>query len=284
MLTGFYTNISGLYYNEQKLANVSNNLANVDTTGFRRSMMMLRTREENPSTKWVDSQVKERMPSIYGIQRSGVYNDYSAGDLRETGSQFDLALPTELKNAFFAVKRLDPADKDIYYTRNGTLSIGPSNPVDPNSEPALYISGHMAVGADGQPITIDPLAGDLNVAVDGTVSQAGRDVAQIPVYRLDKSPDPMTQEPAELQRLQQLGDSLFKVPEDRKQEFFAHQLQVGEGGVQRLTLQGMKEASNVNPMAEMMEMMNATKSYEANTKAVRAQVDGLLKLFQMVRK
>ncbi len=285
MLTGFYSNISGMYYNEQQLANVSNNLANADTTSFRRSMMMLRTREENPSTKWVDSQVKDRLPTQYGVQRAGVFNDYeTTGTLKATDSPMNIAIPTELKNAFFAVKRLDSNDQNTYYTRNGTLSMGPSNPADPASEPALYISGQLAAGADGQPIHVDPLAGPLSINAEGIISQGNDEVGQIPVYRLNKSSDPTSEKDADLQRLEQLGDSLYKIPDDAKGEFYAKRLVVGEAGVSRLTLQGMSEGSNVNPMSEMVDMIDVTKSFEANSRAVRTQVDGLLKLFQLVRK
>ena len=285
MLTGIYSGVSAQHYNGQKLGVISNNLANAETTGFRRSMMIVKSRDENSYSRWIDPEVKKRLPKDHGVQRTGIYKNYNApGDLQLTKNPFDVAIPTELKNAFFSVKGQGADDKSAYYTRNGTLSLGLLNPADQNSPSVLHIGGHIALDEGKQPIQVDPLNGPIKITSGGILQQDGVDVSEIPIYRLNKKADPNNQASANLQGLEQRGNSLFAVPEGKEKEFNPFRLRVGVNGVHRLVLQGMKEGSNVNLFQELVEMMNVTKSSSANKKAISIQSDGLSKLFQLVRR
>lgn len=284
MLTGYYSGVSGLYYNEQKLGVTSNNLANSNTSGFRRSLMVLRSREENPYTRQIDPMVKERLPDTYGIQRTGVYKSMDeAGALKHTGNDFHVAIVPEQKNAFFAVRKNDPNDPQLYYSRSGNLSFGPLNPNQPDGPKVLLAGGHRLVDQGGNPIQIDPENGPLRIGDDGVIYQNDEEQGQIAVFRLNKSADPTVQQSANLQLLEQMGEGLFRVPEGKEGEFYPSQLQVGQAGISRLMKQGTQEASNVNVYHELMEMMNANRSYGANVRAMNQQFDGLDKLFQMIR-
>ena len=211
MLLGFHANVSGMNYNSEKLNVVSNNLSNADTSGFRRSLSVIRTRAEHDLNKWIDPTTKERIPTFYGNERTGVYKIYEdTGRLQETGNSMDVAIPPELQNAFFSVKRNNPNDPTNYFTRNGTLSFGAQDPNNPDSPNVLYLGGHLALDETKQPIEIDPTLGKLTISVDGTVKQGESTVGELPIYRLNKSPDPNTQQGANLQQLHQMGDSLFK--------------------------------------------------------------------------
>lgn len=283
MLLGFHSNVSGMNYNSEKLDVVSNNLSNTNTAGFRRSLSVMRTRAEHEGTKWVDPAARKRLPDFYGTQRTGVYKVYSdTGTIQETGNNMDIAIPPELKNAFFSVQR-NNGDPTTYYTRNGTLSFGPQDVSNPNSPNVLYLGGHLALDDGNQPIEVDPSLGELGISVDGTVRQGQAIVAELPVYRLNKSSDPNVQQSANLQLLNQMGDSLFKIPPDLQQEFHPNRIEIGEG-VNRVLAQGMREGSNVNPISELVYMMEATKSYSSNASAIEKQMNGLEKLFELVRR
>lgn len=284
MLVGFYSGVSGLLYNEEKLAVTSSNLSNVDTSGFRRSLLVLRSRDENSASKWVDSDVRRRVPKFYGIRRAGVYKIYEdTGTLKDTGNPHDIAIPPELKNAFFSVSRTDPLDDQTYYTRNGSISIGPEDTSVPGSPTVLYLGGHIALDESGNPLEVSPNGGELEIGRGGIVRQGGEVLGELPIFRLNKSPDPNIQQSANLQQLLQLGDSLYKVPNGFEREFNPSRIMIGENGVSQLMLQGLVEGSNVNPIDELLHMTEATKSYSSNMSSISSQMDGLEKLFQMVR-
>ena len=284
MLTGFFSGISGMLYNQQKLDVTSHNLANVNTTGFRKSNMVLKTRKENDFTRSLDSAAARRYVSNNGIQRMGVFKNFDkTGELRQTGNSMDLGIVPELKNAFLAVRRPGDNSGKVYFTRNGRLSFGPLDPSNPNSPSVLYASGHVVVDVNNQPIQIDPSAGPLNITEDGNIHQDGNQTGEIPVYRLNATADPRSQQSADLAALRQLGDSLLEIPQGMEDQFYPTEIKVGQGGVNRLMKQGSQEASNVNIFHEMMEMMNSTRGASANMNAIRQQIEGLTKLFELVR-
>ncbi len=284
MLSGYYANVSGMNYNSEKLEVISNNLSNANTTAFRRSLSVVRSRQENSGTKWIENDAGKRLPDISGIQRTGIFKIYKdTGTLQETGNSMDVAIPSELKNAFFSVNRSDPNDRGIYYTRNGTLGFGLLDPRNPDSPNVLYLGGHIALDEARQPIEIDPVNGSLNIGIDGMVQQGNTPIGELPIYRFNKSPDPNSILDANLQQLSQRGDSLYKVPEKLRNEFHPSRIEIGKNGASRLIIQGVREGSNVNPITELVEMMEATKSYSSNANAIGQQVESLTKLFQMVR-
>lgn len=285
MLTGFFSGISGIVYNEQKLDVTSHNLANVNTTGFRKSSLVMSTREGNPFTKMMDAAARKRYVGAYGTKRMGVFKSFNkTGQLRHTGNSMDLGIVPELSNAFFAVRRPGDTSGDVYFSRNGQLSFGPEDPSNPNSPTVLYASGHIVVDTNNQPIQIDPTLGPLTISADGVISQGDVESGEIPLYRFNDGSDPLSQTGSKLEELQQLGDSLVAIPKGREQYFVPTRLKVGEGGVRRLVAQGSTEASNVEIFHEMMEMMNATRGSSANVTAINKQIDGLSKLFQLVRR
>lgn len=282
MLVGFYSGTSGIYYNDQRLQVATNNLANANTTSFIQDLMVLRTREENPKTKWIDPAAKKRMPTIYGVEREAVFKNFKPGKMQETGDPMDVALTAEVRNAFFPVKRPDPSDQEVYYSRNGNLSLG-FLPGEVGGPTALYMGENLALGPDGEPILIDGLNGPLDISVDGTIRQRGIEVGQLPVFRFNKIPDPTNQAASNLQSLIQLGDSTFKVPPLLKEEFNPFQISLNQVGNRSLIMQGMLESSNVEILDGLFELMNSEKGASANLKSMEKQGETLTKLFQVVR-
>ena len=282
MILGFYTGASGVLYNEQKLGVISNNLANMNGTSFHKAYLMLRSREENPHTKWIDSSVKERLPSTYGIERKGVYPSFEPGALKATDNPFNVAIAPELRNAFFAVKKTN-GDPKTYYTRNGQISYKLENPNDPNSQAVLHVGGHRLMNAIGESIPIDPSLGPINITPNGTLQQADIDIGEIPIFRMNESPNPTIQRASPLTALIQKGDSLYEIPPKMEELFNPLRIEVGQAGVNHLLHQGSLEGTNVNVMSEYMDMINTTRASEANFSSMRTQGETLTKLFQIVR-
>lgn len=283
MLTGFHSAVSGLYYNEHRLAVISNNMANVNTSAFRSSQMMFRTRKENEFTQRMDRDTKVRTPDFYGIENKGVYRTYQKpGKAVYTGNKLDIAIDGGITNGFFKVQSTDPADKNIYWTRNGTLSVGHLDN-SPNSPTVLYAGGHVLLDATNQPVHIDPSLGELNITGNGTIYQGEAEVGKIPVFRFNESKDATTQTTSNLQLLEGIGETLYRIPEEFKSQFNPTVIDVGIAGTDRVLSQGSREGSNVDIFKEVAEMMTTQEMYSANTKVIREQADGLSKLFQTVR-
>ncbi len=283
MLLGYFTGVSGIRYNAQNLDVTSNNMANVKTTGFKRSYYLARSRKVNPYTHLIDSQVKRRMPDYYGIQRSGIFKDHDTeGSYLVTENPNDVAIAPELSNAFFAVRR-HHTDIETCYTRNGDISFQPINPNNPHSTVVLYLGNNIALNAEQQPIHIDATQGDLKISPEGILRQDDTIVGELPIFRFNQTNDPLIQRDANLQLLHQLGESTFLIPEESKDNLFPQRIVVGHNGVSRLVNQGFIEGSNVNIIREMTDMMAITKAAEANARAMNEHVESLSKLFHVIR-
>jgi flagellar basal-body rod protein FlgF len=283
MLTGYYTGVSGIYYNQQRLDATTNNLANVDTTGFKRSIFVEKTRAINSNTNLIDPQVLKRLPKFYGLERSGVFKSFETGATELTDNPLDLAIGSNLENAFFSVKTPGSNNGEVFYTRNGTLSIGHEDPSNTKSDTVLYMAGHVLLDDSGSSIPLDPSAGSLSVEGNGTLMQGETSLGFLPVFRFDKKNEDSSLESSNLNQLLSLGNSLFQVPKGLEKEFIPTEIEIEEGKIDSIILQGVKEGSNVSVMTEMMTMMDTSKSIEASTRSLQKQMENLTKLFQEVR-
>lgn len=232
---------------------IANNLANVNTTAFKRDraefkdLIYQTLQRENVyggQGRPVNMQVG------VGVRPSAVVKDFSEGNLYQTGNLLDLALDGP---GFFAV--LGPDDK-VYYTRDGSFKLSP----DGNTL--------MLVTADGYPVLDDsnnPIVFDGNVN-DITVSPLG--VIQV------KNPDGTTYEVATLgiynftnpQGLLSVGNNLYEATEASGQPGTRDDFEGRMGKV----MQGFLETSNVQVVKEMVDMIAAQRAYEINSKAIQA--------------
>lgn len=285
MIVGYYSGASAIDYNEQKLAAVTNNLANINKPAYKSSEFVMRTRKVNPATRWINPLVLKRLPPLYGVQRAGVYKDFQTENpINETSNPMNIAIDPSVKNGFFNVRKSgDSNNSETYYTRNGTLSMGQLDPSNPDGIKVLKSGSHTVLDSSGNPIELSPSGGELNITKDGEVFQSGVRLGEISVYRFNKSPDPTQVKDSNLQSLIRLGESLYKIPPKLKNEFNPVALDLGDSSSGILIRQGFLEGSNVNLMNEMMEMMTVQRSAEASRTAMNQQIGTLEKLFEIVR-
>lgn len=140
-----YVSMAGAKMNMQRQDVLSNNLANVSTTGFRAELEAVRAvpvRGDGASTR------------VYSLETTVGYND-SAGPITFTGRSLDVAAQGK---TWMAVQALDGTEA---YTRSGSFAV--------NSEGTLVTHSGLPVMGDGGPITIPPGA-EPSIAPDGTVS------------------------------------------------------------------------------------------------------------------
>ncbi len=140
-----YTAGSGAKHILEQQATTSNNLANVNTTGFRAQLDVFRA---------VPVQ-SEGLPTRAFVVNSSPASDFSAGALQVTGRDLDVAIKGQ---GWFAVQMPDGTEA---YTRNGSLQTSPNG--------LLTTAGGATIAGEGGPITIPP---DVTVTVggDGTIS------------------------------------------------------------------------------------------------------------------
>ncbi len=153
MVSGKYSALAGAISREQAIANLSNNLANVNTTGFKKSNISFEA--------VLSGTTQDNAAKGVNYDRIGKnYTDFSPGPLRSTGNPLDLAIEGE---GFFKVLGPD----GILYTRRGDLVI--------NQEGLLTTSNGLPVLADGNaPITIpDTDVSKIVVRDDGTIHTIG---------------------------------------------------------------------------------------------------------------
>ena len=171
-------------------------------------------------------------PPINYVIDSGVTRNFGQGELAQTGATFDVALNGD---GFFTVQ----TGAGNRYTRDGRFSVDAQNQlVDKRGDPVL--------SASGAPITIDPTKPAPAIAHDGSISQVGphgsvSQLGKIGVVRL-----------ADLSQLSKQGDNLY----------VDNGGQTPQAATNVVMQQGMVEKSNVQPIAEITNMINVTRAYE----------------------
>ncbi|HXS20212.1 MAG TPA: flagellar basal-body rod protein FlgG [Steroidobacteraceae bacterium] len=245
---------TGLDAQQTEMAVISNNLANVNTTGFKQDRAVFEDLlYQNQTQAGADTSQTTQSPSGMsigtGTQVVATEKDYSQGSLTQTGNPLDVAVQGQ---GFFQIQM---PDGTTAYTRDGTFQT--------NAQGQLVTSSGYLV----QPgITIPQGAQSVTIGSDGTVSVtlAGQSAAtQIGQLQLANFINPPG--------LQPVGQNLLV------QSASSGSPQTGSPGQNGLgTLsQGHLESSNVNVVEELVNMIQTQRAYEMNSKAINT-VDQML--------
>jgi flagellar basal-body rod protein FlgG len=227
---------------------ISNNLANVQTAGFKRSRvdfqdLVYEVLQAPGAASAQGQEVPSGFQVGHGSRAVATQRLFIKGDLQQTGNPLDLAIEGD---GFFQVQL---PNGDTGYTRSGAFK--------KNSQGQLVTSDGFLV----QPqITIPSTALSVSVGVDGTVSvlQAGQSQPQtVGIIELVRFINPGG--------LQSQGRNLF-IPTQASGD--ASPGTAGSDGLGTL-LQGFVEGSNVNVVEEMVGMIVTQRAYEINSRAIR---------------
>lgn len=180
MDNALYVGLSRQMTLRRALEIAANNIANLDTAGFKIEQQMLATDPASPPPIGAD-------PIAFVVDK-GIARDFSQGALEETGNTFDLAIEGD---GFFAVDTPNGAR----YTRDGRFTVDAQNQI-------VNKAGQTVQDASGRPITLNPNAPPPSIAKDGTISQGAASLGKIGVYRFDDK-----------SALSKEGDNLFSAPE-----------------------------------------------------------------------
>lgn len=245
MLKNIYSPLSGGTAIERKIEIISNNLANTNTTGFKEEMLALESQQANPWPSYRNplppAHFKMDMREVFPLRGDeidytvigDVKTDFSQGSLRDTGSRLDVAIEGD---GFFSV--MTPFGER--FSRDGSFIL--------NSEGMLMTrSGGVVQGEKGAIVGLSE--GNLKILPSGEVYEGDRFVDRIRVTSFQDT-----------SLLQKLGENLFvhDGPPTNAQTSPA-----------RLA-QGHLEASNVNPVKNLTNLIVAHRTYEALQKAVKS--------------
>lgn len=244
MIRGLYAAAAGMLAAFNRQETVQNNLANVNTPGFKKDTIAVREGPELGEVRNVGQLF--RLPyqtrparSFLGTVGTGALNDpvvtdFSDGDVRQTGKELDLAI---LGPGFF---QMQGADGATFYTRAGQFERDAGGRL-------VDAGGNFLVGDDG-PIAVGQ--GEVSIGADGTVLVDGQEKTILRVMTF-----------AQDTPMKKVGDNAFVPADPAAQPAFANELT----SVQ----QGAIEGSNVDPTQTMVEMMSALRSYEAAQRMVQ---------------
>lgn len=242
---------------------ISNNLANVSTTGFKRSRAhfedLLYQTVQGSST--VGQDATSTMPAIQvgrGTRLSAVQRLHTQGALEQTNRPLDLAIEGE---GFFQVEL---PNGTIGYTRDGSFTI--------SDEGRLVTQGGYSVVPgidipdDASSISISR-TGIVTVQVDGDATRS-EEVGRIELARF-----------ANPTGLLAMGENLYSQTAASGEPILGY---AQEDGLGRL-IQGSLESSNVEIVQEMVDMITSMRAYEVNSKSIRNSEEMLQIANQLVR-
>ncbi|QDU90322.1 Flagellar basal-body rod protein FlgG [Pirellulimonas nuda] len=237
MPLGLYIAADGAQAQSKRLETIANNLANVDTAGFKPDIATFQARYSEAIQQNQDFPGSQSINDIGGgVKVIQTQTNFAAGRIEHTGNDTDLAIIGE---GFFQVQG---GDGQQYLTRAGDMRLD-------NTGRLVTADGDRPVlSADGSSITLTPGV-PWNISVDGFVQQNG-EAAPLALVR-----------PESLNELTKVGSNLFR-PGGEVEPVAANQREVR---------QGYLEMSGSNSTRQMMSMIETSRAFEANAKMIQNQ-------------
>lgn len=249
MVRGLYTSYTAMLNQQNRLDTITNNLANASTTGYKREGATARSFDDVMGVKIKDSSVGYINQDIgkmsLGVKIGENYVDYSQGAFVESGEKYDLALEG---NGFFTISFTNKSGVETTkYTRDGSFTTDADGVL--RTKDGDYVlndnGGQIMIPTDATDVVIDELG---NIYADGEL--------------VDK-----------------LGITDFEnydyLAKDTGENLYVALDGATEKPANVKVNQGYLEASNINVISEMVEMIEIARAYETNQKAIQT-MDSML--------
>jgi flagellar basal-body rod protein FlgF len=235
---GLWLSAAGMQVNEYRQDLIANNLANIETVGFKHDLAVISERrvesQANPAESRFADPVLDGMTG--GTWVRPTYHSFEQGVLVKTDQPLDVAIEG---NGFFTVRDGD----QVRYTRDGRFAINPRGELVSAAD-----GGRLRIlDEEGSPIRVDR-SQSVTISPTGVVLQGSEPVAKLGVVDVD---DP--------QKLRKVGGNLF----------------VGVGETAKPSTSqvypGFVERSTADPVGMLAQMIEAARAYEANARMVTLQ-------------
>jgi len=267
MIRGIYTSAAGMNVMQARLDIIANNLANVDKTAFKKDITVMKAFPDIQVRRGYDDGLMvfplgayDKMPFVgklgTGVELNESYTVYTQGNLKETNNQFDFALDGK---GFIAIE----TEKGERYTRNGSFTIDKEGYlVTKDGFKVLSETGYIQIkknnfiiDKEGNVYVNNEYMGDPERLVQLEENE-WRDTEFIGRLKIVRFPRE--------RELRREGNSFYYESE------YTGKAYIAENEERPQILQGFIESSNVNPVLEMVQMIEVQRSYEANQKAIQS--------------
>jgi flagellar basal-body rod protein FlgG len=244
MNDAMYIAATGMQAQQTQLTVIANNVANVNTSGFKRSSVSFHDLVNTEAAAPLDSApARATLHASAGVAAGTAIRQFAVGDLKHTGNPLDVAIQG---SGFIEVLL---ADGSTAYSRGGTLHVNADNLL-------ATAEGHVLK----QRIQMPADARSFAIAADGQVTATDGLSKEWSLGRIDlvtfANPSALTA----------MGDNVYRSSAEAGDALVAAP---GEGGAGRL-VQGQVESSNVKLTDEMVQLMVAQRAYEMNVKVIQA--------------
>ncbi len=244
MLRGLYTAYTGMVNQQKRMDTMTNNLANVNTVGFKKEGStsqafsdILAYRLKDPTTPCYGNYIGQMN---LGVKIGENYTDWTQGAFRNTDNTYDIALSGP---GFFSIEFTNKNDETMtLYTRDGGFTVNTDGYlVNDNGD---YVLGSTA-GGGLERIQLDPVK-DTLIDEMGNIFQDDEQVATLQITDF-----------ADYNYLAKYGENYYQAIEGAE-------IQEADAQVHS----GWLEQSNVESVQEMVNMISIQRTYEANQKVI----------------
>lgn len=250
MVKGLYTSWLGMIDEQNRLDILSNNLANADTNGYKKEGTTNHTFADELAIRIKDSS-SSRLPVGLGDISMGVwigenYTDYTQGNFKVTDRNADMAIDGD---GFFAIAFTNKqGETSMKLTRDGAFVVTREGYLVTKDGDYVMNKAAALAGNPGPAsyIQLDPTA-EFRVLSDGTIVQNNQEVAQLGVVNV-----------ADYDYISKYGENMYQLEN-------GGQIVDSDAVVE----QGVLEASNINVVKEMVDMITITRAYEAGQKIIQ---------------
>jgi len=261
MLRAFSTAATGMAAQQMMVDVTANNLANINTNGFKRSQIdfqdLLYVKMREFGTEVVSGLKSPNGLEIgSGVRAGSTVKVFSPGELVNTARPLDIAITGD---GFLQVTMPDGSTR---YTRDGALQIGPNGELQTTT--GYYLEPAITIPTDAVAVNIGKDGGVNVTTSSGTQSVVG-------VIQLARFPNPSG--------LSSEGDNLYAETEASGTPVTGIPGQNGLGTIQA----GFLEKSNVQMVTELVNLITAQRAYEISSRAIRAGDEMLRQAIQIAR-
>ncbi len=246
---GLYISAEGAHVQSKRLEVIANNLANVETAGFKRELAVFQARYAEAIEQGIMPPQEGRLEDVGGgVEFLATRTVFAQGPLRHTQQKADLAIEGE---GFFVVEK----EGEQYLTRAGNFRVAADGELRTQQ-------GYSVLSDTGEPVVINPLDPTWDVSPSGALRQLGA-VQNLALVQ-----------PGSYAELLKVGENLFRPLAEPEPIPLA----------ERRVAAGYLEGSSVKATSEMTAMVEASRVLEANINMMKAQDQMLSGLVNRVLK
>ena len=252
MIKAMRTAASGMEAQQMNVDNIANNLANVNSTGFKKSRVefqdvLYKNYRRAGTASSALTTVPTNLAIGYGARPVATMREFSVGDFSSTGNALDLAISGE---GFFQIQMPDGTTN---YTRDGAFKLSAEGELVTSD--GFFVYPEISIPEDATSISIS-ITGEVEVLVVG--NDEPQEIGQLELARFIN--------PAGLSAV---GHNLFTQTGASGDPILGNPGEEGLGTID----QGYLEMSNVEVVDEMVNMIVAQRAYEINSKVIKTSED-----------